>query len=235
MTLGWVMLVALAAGFAGGLGAGAAGRWVRRGLERHRGRSRRMSPRDPALDAEQTATQLDVKNIRSDLGKVQRAVEAVQAEVSMLARKLAKPAENRPLAPTPARPRTAPPVEPDDPWRDSAPPRAPDYSPDAPATGAPAEPPMNAINVEARDDRLVGSRSYPPEAWLEPGGPASGQLSLNPSVALNEYALRRLSTFFHWEEERPGAAYETVRPAQIQWDEGRRTGTVIERGSARPR
>jgi hypothetical protein len=98
-----------------------------------------------------------------------------------------------------------------------------------------AGPPPNAVNVEARDDRIVASSSYPPEAWLEPRGPAVAHLWLNPVVALNENALRRLSTFFHWQPERPGATYDTEQPAVLRWDEGQRVGTVSQRGTARPR
>jgi hypothetical protein len=99
---------------------------------------------------------------------------------------------------------------------------------------APTLPPPNAINVEAREDRLVASPSYPPEAWLEPQGPASGRLWLNPQVALTENALRRLSAFFSWETESPGCAYETREPAVVHWDDARRTGSVTTRGTARP-
>ncbi|HEX2211183.1 MAG TPA: hypothetical protein VHG93_26100, partial [Longimicrobium sp.] len=103
------------------------------------------------------------------------------------------------------------------------------------APRAPAGPPPGAVNVEARDDRIVASSSYPPEAWLEPRGPAVAHLWLNPSVALNENALRRLSTFFHWQTERAGATYDTETPAVLRWDEGQRVGTVTQRGIARPR
>lgn len=98
-----------------------------------------------------------------------------------------------------------------------------------------AGPPANAVNVEARDDRIVASSSYPPEAWLEPRGPAVAHLWLNPNVALNENALRRLSTFFEWRPERAGASYDTEQPAVLRWDEGQRVGTVTTRGTARPR
>jgi hypothetical protein len=103
------------------------------------------------------------------------------------------------------------------------------------APRAPAGPPPNAVSVEARDDRIVASSSYPPEAWLEPRGPAVAHLWLNPSVALNENALRRLSTFFQWQGERAGATYDTDTPAVLRWDEGQRVGTVTQRGTARPR
>src|SRR5215213_892550 len=55
-------------------------------------------------------------------------------------------------------------------------------------------PPPGAVLVEARDDRLVPTASYPPEAWLEAanGGPER-LVRLNPVVTLNEYALRRLA------------------------------------------
>ncbi|MFL5386454.1 MAG: hypothetical protein ACJ8GN_28375 [Longimicrobiaceae bacterium] len=102
--------------------------------------------------------------------------------------------------------------------------------------GAPAGPPANALNVEARDDRIVSSSTYPPEAWLEIGpGPAEGRVTLNPAVALNEYALRRLSTFFEWQGTRVGSTYHTMRPATVRWDDGQRVGTVVSRGVARPR
>jgi len=104
---------------------------------------------------------------------------------------------------------------------------------DAPAVSGPPE---NAIMVEARDDRIVATSSFPPEAWLQVGpGPAEGQVRLNPVVALNENALRRLSTFFEWQGERPGSTYETIEPAEVRWDSGQRIGTFIKRGSARPR
>jgi hypothetical protein len=103
------------------------------------------------------------------------------------------------------------------------------------APHASAGPPPNAVNVEARDDRIVASTSYPPEAWLEPRGPAVAHLWLNPSVALNENALRRLSTFFQWQGERAGATYDTDTPAVLRWDEGQRVGTLTRRGTARPR
>jgi hypothetical protein len=103
------------------------------------------------------------------------------------------------------------------------------------APRAPAGPPPNAVSVEARDDRIVASSSYPPEAWLEPRGPAVAHLWLNPAVALNENALRRLSTFFEWRGERAGATYDTDTPAVLRWDEGQRVGTVTQRGTARPR
>jgi len=105
------------------------------------------------------------------------------------------------------------------------------YSPAPPMASAPP----NAVNVEARDDRIVSSASYPPEAWLEPKGPAVGHLWLNPGVALNENALRRLSTFFEWQGERAGLTYDTLEPAVVRWDEGQRIGTVGQRGRARPR
>jgi hypothetical protein len=96
-------------------------------------------------------------------------------------------------------------------------------------------PPANAVLVEARDDRIVATSSFPPEAWLEVGpGPAEGRVTLNPVVALNENALRRLSTFFEWQGERPGSAYETLRPALVRWDNGQRIGTFQVRGAARP-
>lgn len=98
-----------------------------------------------------------------------------------------------------------------------------------------AGPPPNAVSVEARDDRIVASSSYPPEAWLEPRGPAVGHLWLNPGVALNENALRRLSTFFQWQSERAGATYDTETPAVVRWDEGQRVGIMSQRGTARPR
>jgi hypothetical protein len=98
-----------------------------------------------------------------------------------------------------------------------------------------ASAPPNAVSVEARDDRIVSSASYPPEAWLEPKGPATGHLWLNPGVALNENALRRLSTFFEWQGERAGLTYDTLEPAVVRWDEGQRIGTVSQRGRARPR
>jgi hypothetical protein len=111
-----------------------------------------------------------------------------------------------------------------------------DAPPDREVTARPAAgPPPNAVNVEARDDRIVSSSSYPPEAWLEPRGPAVGHLWLNPGVALNENALRRLSTFFQWQSERAGATYDTETPAVVRWDEGQRVGTVSQRGTARPR
>jgi len=110
---------------------------------------------------------------------------------------------------------------------------------DEPGAYLPAPPmasaPPNAVNVEARDDRIVSSASYPPEAWLEPKGPAAGLLWLNPGVALNENALRRLSTFFEWQGERAGLTYDTLTPAEVRWDEGQRIGTVTRRGLARPR
>jgi hypothetical protein len=105
------------------------------------------------------------------------------------------------------------------------------YNPAPPMASAPP----NAVNVEARDDRIVSSASYPPEAWLEPKGPAVGHLWLNPGVALNENALRRLSTFFEWQGERAGLTYDTLEPAEVRWDEGQRIGTVTRRGRARPR
>jgi hypothetical protein len=105
------------------------------------------------------------------------------------------------------------------------------YNPAPPMASAPP----NAVNVEARDDRIVSSASYPPEAWLEPKGPAVGHLWLNPGVALNENALRRLSTFFEWQGERAGLTYDTLTPAEVRWDEGQRIGTVTRRGLARPR
>jgi uncharacterized coiled-coil protein SlyX len=96
-------------------------------------------------------------------------------------------------------------------------------------------PPANAVLVEARDDRIIATSSFPPEAWLKPGpGPAEGEVTLNPMVALNENALRRLSTFFEWQGERPGSAYETLRPAVVRWDSGQRIGTFQMRGAARP-
>lgn len=97
-------------------------------------------------------------------------------------------------------------------------------------------PPPNAVLVEARDDRIISSSSYPPEAWLEPGsGPTERRVFLNAAVALNEYALRRLSTFFRWEGERAGSRYQTESPAVIRWDDGQQVGTLKERGTARPR
>jgi hypothetical protein len=102
--------------------------------------------------------------------------------------------------------------------------------------GLPAGPPANALNVEARDDRIVATASFPPEAWLEIGpGPAEGRVSLNPAVALNEYALRRLSTFFELQGARAGTTYHTVTPASVRWDDGQRVGTLLSRGVARPR
>jgi hypothetical protein len=101
--------------------------------------------------------------------------------------------------------------------------------------GAPAGPPANAVNVEARDDRIVTTSSYPPEAWLQIGpGLAEGRVSLNPAVALNEYALRRLSTFFEWQGARAGATYRTLTPATVRWDDGQRIGILVSRGVARP-
>ena len=115
-------------------------------------------------------------------------------------------------------------------------PTPPDGPAQTPVTPRPpAGPPPNAVNVEARDDRIVASSSYPPEAWLEPRGPAVAHLWLNPSVALNENALRRLSTFFEWRGERAGATYDTDQPAVLRWDEGQRVGTINVRGIARPR
>lgn len=99
----------------------------------------------------------------------------------------------------------------------------------------PAQPPPNTVPVEARHDRIVASSTYPPEAWLEPRGPAVAHLWLNPLVALNDNALRRLSTFFQWQPERPGATYDTIHPAILRWDEVERVGAVTRRGIARPR
>ncbi|MFL5386453.1 MAG: hypothetical protein ACJ8GN_28370 [Longimicrobiaceae bacterium] len=59
-------------------------------------------------------------------------------------------------------------------------------------------------------------------------------MTLNPAMALNEYALRRLGTFFEWLEPRPGSTYQTVRPAAVRWDGGGRTGVLVARGAARP-
>jgi hypothetical protein len=100
---------------------------------------------------------------------------------------------------------------------------------------APGGPPPNATLVEARDDRIVSSSTYPPEAWLEPGsGPAERRLMLNPALALNENALRRLSTFFRFDGERAGSAYLAAVPAVIRWDDGARVGFLVSRGEARP-
>jgi hypothetical protein len=240
MTVVWVVLAALVGGFAGGMGATSAGSWLRRWLERRRSRARSKHPKSPNIEDKQPATSHDIDLIRGDLTTVKGVVDQVHELVSQLYRELEKPNTDQPEPPV--IPRIAPAFTVDrvDSWRSPSPPRddqigygevkRPLDSPAAPLAAAPA----NAINVEARDDRLIPTSSYPPEAWLEPRGPASGQLWLNPGFTLNEYSLRRLSTFFHWESEQPGATYETQRPARIQWDEGRRIGTVIERGSARP-
>jgi hypothetical protein len=98
-----------------------------------------------------------------------------------------------------------------------------------------AGPPANAVSVEARDDRIVASSSYPPEAWLEVSGAAEARVTLNPAVRLNEYALQRLSTFFEWEGRRPDSTYETVSPASVKWDDGARVGVLVSRGRARAR
>jgi hypothetical protein len=99
----------------------------------------------------------------------------------------------------------------------------------------PGGPPPNATLVEAREDRIVSSSTYPPEAWLEPGnGPAERRLMLNPALALNENALRRLSTFFRFDGERAGSAYLAAVPAVIRWDDGARVGFLVSRGEARP-
>jgi hypothetical protein len=107
----------------------------------------------------------------------------------------------------------------------------------APAHPAPRAtlPPPNAVVVEVRDDRIVDSSAYPPEAWLEPRGPAVGYLWLNPHVPLTEYALRRLSTYFVWEVKRENAPYDTVTPAEVRWDESQRVGTLGSQGRARAR
>jgi hypothetical protein len=105
-----------------------------------------------------------------------------------------------------------------------------------PGRGVTSGPPAGALNVEARDDRIVTTASYPPEAWLEiDPGRAEGRVSLNPTMALNEIALRRLSTFFEWQGARPGASYQTLTPATVRWDDGQRVGTLVSRGVARPR
>lgn len=101
---------------------------------------------------------------------------------------------------------------------------------------APAGPPPNALNVEARDDRIVATASFPPEAWLAVvAGSADASVTLNPAVRLNEYALQRLSTFFEWDARRPDATYHTVQPATVKWDDGARVGVLVSRGRAQPR
>lgn len=98
----------------------------------------------------------------------------------------------------------------------------------------PSRPPKNAMLVECRGDRITSGSSFPPEAWLEPGdAPTEKRVVLNPAVALNEHALRRLGTFFEWENERGGAAYVTIVPAVVRWDDALGVGTLLKAGAAR--
>lgn len=229
-----MILGAVIGGFFGGLAARSFGKWL---SHVRSGRGSSPPPASSPPHAGEDARQLQL--IRDDLWKVKDTVERVLEEVSPLAGRIERVAETlrRPEPPSGVVP--PPPRAPQrEPWVERGEPAATsafDGEPQPVAAVAVTAPPPNAINVEARDDRLVASDSYPPEAWLEPRGPAAGQLWLNPAVSLNEYALRRLSTFFRWEPERPGARYETETPASVQWDEGRRVGTVVSRGTARPR
>lgn len=246
----WVFLAAVVGGFVGGVAAHLARlRW------RGGAGTQRLAPpltRDRlAVDS----SQLDA--IRRDVQSVQGTIERVLEEMNTVSQRIGSLAAAPNPAPVASRAgdqRTTMP-------RDGGARRAetagagpamerrsqePRQSGAAPAGGfretprapepppRPVGPPPNAITVEARDDRIVPSPSYPPEAWVAPTGPAAAQLWINPAVALNEYALRRLSTFFEWQGMRDGAMYHTERPALLRWDEGQRVGTVTQRGSARP-
>lgn len=276
-----MLLVALVAGFAGGVAARSMGGWIRR----MRGMDDRRYPSPPPQHGVGEGSQLD--SIRKDLWAIKDSVNRVLEDLGDLSHRLeptpgggappvapvtrdadrfaqrsrapepprhgggsagpdgprGDPAQREPLYRHPAPVRSSPYDAPPGPY-DIPPGNSLDV-PSAASHDAPREreaaprpaagPPPGAVNVEARDDRIVASSSYPPEAWLEPRGPAVAHLWLNPNVALNENALRRLSTFFQWQPERAGASYDTDQPAVLRWDEGQRVGTVSQRGSARPR
>jgi len=87
------------------------------------------------------------------------------------------------------------------------------------------------IAVELSGTEVLVTQSIPPEAWLVPRGGGRAQVSLNPEVPHNRFALDRLATFFDLGDRREGA-YTTRAAAEVRWDEAERRGVLLTPGKA---
>lgn len=86
--------------------------------------------------------------------------------------------------------------------------------------------------VEVRDGVLVASRSLPPAGYLSATGSGQARVYLNADVQLTEFSLPKWAAFFDLQGAKPYAAYRTIRPAEVSWDEGAGRGELRNKGVA---
>jgi hypothetical protein len=86
--------------------------------------------------------------------------------------------------------------------------------------------------VEVRDGALILSRSLPPPAYVSATAAGQGRVYLNADVQLSEFSLPKWAEFFELRGAKPYAAYRTLRPAVVRWEEGMGRGDLIEKGVA---